>query len=193
MKRTAKLIIIPFLFLNLSGSGFAEETIRLTTGEWSPFISKNLKNGGVVLHIITESAKMLNLKFQSPSRTPNFKRFIIGYFNRRSAVSIPAHLPCQLSGSFFYHLVDKTGCNGYFAALASSGRFLERRSFRVVRFTRRILCVTFSLLRAKKLIERIFSFPPSCILNFVTSFQTTSPTTIGILNSPNPPPRGGRS
>ncbi|MCG8619186.1 MAG: hypothetical protein MI802_23440 [Desulfobacterales bacterium] len=41
--------------LVFSHTAFSQETIRLATGEWPPFISKSLKHHGVVMHIIKES------------------------------------------------------------------------------------------------------------------------------------------
>jgi polar amino acid transport system substrate-binding protein len=56
-----RLLIISILTYPLS-IGFAEETIRLTTGEWGPFISKELKHGGVVLHVITDAFDSVGVK-----------------------------------------------------------------------------------------------------------------------------------
>jgi polar amino acid transport system substrate-binding protein len=43
---------------------FAEKTIRLATGEWAPFISKDLKHGGVVLQVITEAFALVDVKVE---------------------------------------------------------------------------------------------------------------------------------
>lgn len=44
--------MVGWLFL---GNGFAEETIRLTTGDWYPFVSESLKDKGIFSRIVTES------------------------------------------------------------------------------------------------------------------------------------------
>ena len=51
--KTIKLMIIFFL-LSCYSSVFAGEAIRITIGEWSPFISKELPHYGIVPHIISE-------------------------------------------------------------------------------------------------------------------------------------------
>ena len=62
MKLLIKSLLIIFIMAYPLSSGFAEETVRLTTGEWAPFISKNLKHGGVVLHIITDVFASVGVK-----------------------------------------------------------------------------------------------------------------------------------
>ena len=51
--KTIKLMVIFFLLSSYS-SVFAGEEIRITIGEWSPFISKELPHYGIVPHIISE-------------------------------------------------------------------------------------------------------------------------------------------
>jgi len=51
--KTIKLMVIFFL-LSCYSSVFAGEEIRITIGEWSPFISKKLPHYGIVPHIISE-------------------------------------------------------------------------------------------------------------------------------------------
>ncbi len=55
-------ISLIILILNTAAAG--EETIRLTSGEWAPHISENLKHYGVVSHIITESFASENIKVE---------------------------------------------------------------------------------------------------------------------------------
>ena len=50
---TIKWMVLCFL-LSCSSSVFAGEEIRITLGEWSPFISKELPHYGIVPHIISE-------------------------------------------------------------------------------------------------------------------------------------------
>ena len=52
MKKLAMLILGVILVLSFSTCILAEETIRLTTGEWPPFISKDLKYHGSVMRVI---------------------------------------------------------------------------------------------------------------------------------------------
>lgn len=54
--------IITALILTFTLS--AEETIRLSTGEWSPFISKDLKHHGLVMRIIKESFALEGVKVE---------------------------------------------------------------------------------------------------------------------------------
>lgn len=50
--------------LTFSASSWATETIRLTTGEWSPFISKDLEHHGFVMRIIKESFALEGVEVQ---------------------------------------------------------------------------------------------------------------------------------
>ena len=49
------LSILIFLVLFSVSSLFAKETIRLTNGEWLPYMSANLKYNGVASRIVTEA------------------------------------------------------------------------------------------------------------------------------------------
>jgi polar amino acid transport system substrate-binding protein len=51
--KTIKLMIIIFL-LSVSSSVFAGEEIKITIGEWSPFISEELPHYGIVPHLISD-------------------------------------------------------------------------------------------------------------------------------------------
>jgi polar amino acid transport system substrate-binding protein len=62
MKQLMRWIFLILIVAYPLSSGFAEQTIRLTTGEWAPFISKELKHGGVVLHIITDVFDSVGVK-----------------------------------------------------------------------------------------------------------------------------------
>jgi len=55
MKKCTILIpfIIVFVFMNYSA--FAQETIKISTGEWSPWAGKDLENKGFVLHMVEEA------------------------------------------------------------------------------------------------------------------------------------------
>ncbi len=45
------------LFFILPGSGHAGETIRLTNGEWPPYLSEHLEHRGVASRVVTEAFK----------------------------------------------------------------------------------------------------------------------------------------
>jgi polar amino acid transport system substrate-binding protein len=60
------LILMGAIFVCISqGTGAAAETVRITTGEWEPFISEKYKDGGVILHIVQEAftRKGLDVEF----------------------------------------------------------------------------------------------------------------------------------
>ncbi len=62
MKTVVKWFLIAGMVFSFCTNASAGETIRLATGEWSPFISKDLKHGGVVLHIISEAFASVGIK-----------------------------------------------------------------------------------------------------------------------------------
>ena len=51
------IIAIVLLILAISSLGVADETIRLTNGEWPPYLSENLKHNGVASHIVESAFK----------------------------------------------------------------------------------------------------------------------------------------
>lgn len=54
MKSIRTLTVILFLIL-VTVNGYSEETIRLASGEWAPYQSKNLKHAGYVSRIVSEA------------------------------------------------------------------------------------------------------------------------------------------
>jgi len=60
MKRFILILIL--CSFGLSSQGVAEETIRVATGEWKPYISKSLKHYGVCTQIITEAFALEGVK-----------------------------------------------------------------------------------------------------------------------------------
>lgn len=60
MNLLLKIVFLCFFFLSLN----ANETIRITNGEWPPFLSKDLKHFGVTSHVVTESFKLQNIKVE---------------------------------------------------------------------------------------------------------------------------------
>jgi len=59
-----KWILAFYLFLSLSTLALGQETIRLTTAEFSPFTSKNLKYNGVVNRIVAEAFALEGVKVE---------------------------------------------------------------------------------------------------------------------------------
>ncbi|MCP4104420.1 MAG: amino acid ABC transporter substrate-binding protein [Desulfobacteraceae bacterium] len=53
-----------FAVLNFSVIVFAEETIRITTGEWIPYSSSDIKHNGVLCRITTEAFALEGIKVQ---------------------------------------------------------------------------------------------------------------------------------
>jgi len=61
MKAIRSLAVL-FLVYSFTPCGNAEEIVRLTNGEWSPYMSKNLKHYGVFSHIVTEAFGLEGIK-----------------------------------------------------------------------------------------------------------------------------------
>jgi polar amino acid transport system substrate-binding protein len=59
-----KQFLILVFVLSVSFSARSEEIIRLTTGEWTPYLSKNLKHYGLVSHIVTEAFALEGVKVE---------------------------------------------------------------------------------------------------------------------------------
>ena len=57
-------IFTSFIFLILSPASFSEEIIRITTGEWPPYISEDLKHNGLISRIITEAFALKGVKVE---------------------------------------------------------------------------------------------------------------------------------
>ena len=57
-------ILTLFFLLNIAANGFAEETIHLTNGEFTPYMSKELKYYGVVSRVVTEAFAFENIKVE---------------------------------------------------------------------------------------------------------------------------------
>jgi len=57
LMKLAKLIMSLILFFAISGSAAAQtqQTVRLTNGEWPPFLSEKLKHLGLISRIVTEA------------------------------------------------------------------------------------------------------------------------------------------
>ncbi|BBE32084.1 ABC transporter substrate-binding protein [Tepiditoga spiralis] len=57
-----KIMILLILILNILI--FSEKTIRITNGEWTPYLSKKLKYYGVASRIVTDAFKNVNIKVE---------------------------------------------------------------------------------------------------------------------------------
>ncbi|MCP4021596.1 MAG: amino acid ABC transporter substrate-binding protein [Desulfobacteraceae bacterium] len=55
------LVLILFILIN-TGTSFAQETIRLTNGEWPPYQSKVLKHYGLASKIVTEAFAIMGVR-----------------------------------------------------------------------------------------------------------------------------------
>ena len=56
MKKAMTMNVLAIcLFFVLTGFGFAEAPVRLASGEWAPYQSKNLKHAGLASRIVTEA------------------------------------------------------------------------------------------------------------------------------------------
>ena len=64
MKKILQWIWLIPIFLLTSTGIFAEETIRITIGEWAPFLSKDLKHYGLAARIVTESFALEGVKVE---------------------------------------------------------------------------------------------------------------------------------
>ncbi len=64
MKKQITVTLGVMVILLCSSHGFAQSTIRLTNGEWEPYLSENLKHYGVVSHIVSEAFKLEGIKVE---------------------------------------------------------------------------------------------------------------------------------
>ncbi len=62
--KITKIVLIFSILLGFSCSGFTEETIRLTNGEWIPFLSEDLKHYGVISRIVKEAFALEGMKVE---------------------------------------------------------------------------------------------------------------------------------
>ncbi len=65
MKKTLIVIIILFCMVYIQrGTGFTLENIRLTNGEWPPYLSEDLKYYGISSRIVTEAFARVGVKVE---------------------------------------------------------------------------------------------------------------------------------
>ncbi len=62
MRVTMRFILVLFICFFFSTNSFSDQTVRLTTGEWAPFISEKFKHDGYYTHIVTEAFKLAGVK-----------------------------------------------------------------------------------------------------------------------------------
>ena len=58
---TIKTVIVSFLLMAVTQTALAEQTIRITNGEWQPFMSEHVPHNGMVSHIITEAFALVGI------------------------------------------------------------------------------------------------------------------------------------
>jgi len=57
-KYLLRIWVVVLFFIASATNGFAEKNMRIATGEWDPYISKDLKYFGIVGRIVTEAFKL---------------------------------------------------------------------------------------------------------------------------------------
>jgi len=57
-------IFVSFIFFTLSYASYSEETIRIATGEWAPYISEDLKHYGLISRVVTEAFSLKGVKVE---------------------------------------------------------------------------------------------------------------------------------
>jgi len=62
--RKQAFIILMICFLTISSDCMADETVRLTNGEWPPYLSKDLKHYGVASHIVESAFKNVGINVE---------------------------------------------------------------------------------------------------------------------------------
>ncbi|MCP4552670.1 MAG: amino acid ABC transporter substrate-binding protein, partial [Bacteroidetes bacterium] len=64
MKKYLRGIYAVIFFLSIASTSFAEETIRITNGEWAPYLSKHLKYYGLGSRIVKEAFALEGVKVE---------------------------------------------------------------------------------------------------------------------------------
>ena len=64
MKFTKAIIFVFFLTCSWGTLVHAQETIRLTTGEWPPYLSKSAADGGIAARIVTQALALKGIKVE---------------------------------------------------------------------------------------------------------------------------------
>ncbi|MBF0225832.1 MAG: transporter substrate-binding domain-containing protein [Desulfobacterales bacterium] len=62
--KITKLIFTIFIIISISKIAYNEEIVRITNGEWPPYLSEKLKHYGVASHIVTEAFALEGVKVQ---------------------------------------------------------------------------------------------------------------------------------
>jgi len=62
MRKYTKILLLLTFFSFLSTSLTANDTIRISNGEWPPFLSKDLKKYGVTSHVVQEAFALENIE-----------------------------------------------------------------------------------------------------------------------------------
>lgn len=96
---------------------WAEEAVNITTGEWVPYSSKELKHNGVVCRVTTEAFAMEGIKvkwsfypwkraYEVAKRGKNFDGSIFWYYNEDRAKHFVYSSQIATQSNVFFHLKD---------------------------------------------------------------------------------------
>ena len=116
MKTLQALIL--FCLLALVQSASAAETIQITTGEYAPWTSENLKHGGFSSHVITEAFKLegyeVNFTFypwkrvyEAAKKGNRFPASAWWYPSEERSEHFYYSAPLLMDSTVFFHLKDK--------------------------------------------------------------------------------------
>ena len=111
------MISLTVLFISLSGSSYAQQTVRLAVGEWEPYVSQNLPQKGLIARIITEAFALEGVKVE------------LGFFPWARAKALAKQ--GEWDGTFPWVHSDKRAEEFLFsdAIIANQGVFFHLKSF----------------------------------------------------------------
>lgn len=110
------LIVFALLYFG-AGSALAQQTIQITSGEYAPYTSKDLKGGGFINHVITEAFKqegyLVEFEYLSWKRAYNFAHTgdnyhatSFWYYREDRAKDFLYSVPLLFGYTVFYHLAS---------------------------------------------------------------------------------------
>ena len=113
----ASRLFILICFLALGQSAFAEKTINITTGEYAPWTSENLKHLGFSSHVISEAFKLEGYKvnftlypwkrvYEAAKSGDRFQASSWWYFSEERATEFYYSEPLLVDSTVFFHLKD---------------------------------------------------------------------------------------
>ncbi len=114
MRTKTKMILILFLVLSFSISAWAEDKIRITTGEYSPFSSEKLEHYGVIAQIIKEAFALEDIEVEfgffpwgrayDLAKEGDWDASSFWVFSQKRAKDFMLSAPIVNSYTVFYHL-----------------------------------------------------------------------------------------